>query len=98
MAEEDEAAAKAAAKRAKKLKQKAKKQQGQQSLSPSEEDSFSPDTASKPEGSSSQGGSHSSDVSHFVFTLYLPVCGVEPVVTHQISWLESTGALHDMRS
>ncbi len=62
MAEEDEAAAKAAAKRAKKLKQKAKKQQGQQSLSPSEEDSSSPDTASKPEGLPSQGASHSSEV------------------------------------
>ncbi|KAL0021774.1 hypothetical protein WJX79_008213 [Trebouxia sp. C0005] len=55
MAEEDEAAAKAAAKRAKKLKQKLKKQQGQQSLSHSEEGSSSPDTASKPEGSPSQG-------------------------------------------
>ncbi len=27
-------------------------------------------------------------VSHFI--LYLTVCGVEPVVTHQTSWLEST--------
>lgn len=62
MAEEDEAAAKAAAKRAKKLKQKLKKQQGQQSLSHSEEGSSSPDTASKPEGSPSHGGSHSSGV------------------------------------
>ena len=29
----------------------------------------------------------------FSFILYLTVWGVEPVVTHQTSWLESTGVL-----
>ncbi len=28
---------------------------------------------------------------NFMFILYLIVWGVEPVVTHQTSWLESTG-------
>ncbi len=28
---------------------------------------------------------------HNIFALYLTVWGVEPVVTHQTSWLESTG-------
>ncbi len=28
---------------------------------------------------------------HLIFIMYLTVWGVEPVVTHQTSWLESTG-------
>ena len=33
----------------------------------------------------------SQNVVYSFFILYLTVCGVEPVSTHQTSWLEGTG-------
>ena len=41
---------------------------------------------------------HNAPNSYLAFVLYLTVWGVEPVVTHQTSWLESTGGSLDQTS